>query len=146
MISIPHVWLAVSRCLLVGAMVTLPGTAPAHTDFSAGKTPEQLFNSSCSGCHRSPYGMAHGRNCGAKFGPQNRKPENSLLRFCESKLLVELAINRGQTLEKPTPTISAMAQSECDRRTDHPRISVAPEILKARRGQLGVAHRVLNAP
>ena len=46
-------WLAVSRCLLVGAMVTLPGTAPAHTDFSAGKTPEQLFNSSCSGCHRS---------------------------------------------------------------------------------------------
>jgi hypothetical protein len=62
MISIPHVWLAVSRCLLVGAMVTLPGTAPANTDFSAGKTPEQLFNSSCSGCHRSPYGMAHGRN------------------------------------------------------------------------------------
>jgi hypothetical protein len=65
MISIPHVWLPVSRCLLVGAMVTLPGTAPAHTDFSAGKTPEQLFNSSCSGCHRSPYGMAHGRNAPA---------------------------------------------------------------------------------
>ena len=43
MISIPHVWLPVSRCLLVGAMVTLPGTAPAHTDFSAGKS----FEASC---------------------------------------------------------------------------------------------------
>ena len=36
-----RVWLCLSR-LLVGAIVMLPNTAPAQTDFSAGKTPEQL--------------------------------------------------------------------------------------------------------
>ena len=43
-------------------MVLLPDTAPAHIDFSAGKTPEQLFDSDCLGCHRSPLALAHGRN------------------------------------------------------------------------------------
>ena len=51
----------VSR-LLVGAMVLLPDTAPAHIDFSSGKSPEQLFASNCSGCHRSPQALAHGRD------------------------------------------------------------------------------------
>jgi hypothetical protein len=63
MIPLTHRWFwACLLRLLIGAMVTLPDTAPAHTDFSAGKTPEQLFGSDCSGCHRSPYGLAHGRN------------------------------------------------------------------------------------
>jgi len=48
--------------LLVGALVMLPNTALAHKDLSAGKTPEQLFNSDCSGCHSSPHGLAYGRN------------------------------------------------------------------------------------
>ena len=47
--------------LLVGATVLLPNTALAHIDFSAGKTPEQLFDSDCSGCHRSAEGLARGR-------------------------------------------------------------------------------------
>ena len=60
-------WMCVLR-LLVGAIVMLPSTAPAQTDFSAGKTPEQLFNSDCSGCHHSPQRLAHSRNARALAG------------------------------------------------------------------------------
>jgi hypothetical protein len=55
-------WFRVSLCLLIGAMVMLPNRAPAHTDYSAGKTPEQLFNSDCAVCHHSPQRLANGRN------------------------------------------------------------------------------------
>lgn len=48
--------------LFVGAMMVLPNTAPAHPDFSAGKTPAQLFDSDCSGCHRSAQGLARGHD------------------------------------------------------------------------------------
>jgi hypothetical protein len=48
--------------LLIGAMLVLPSRVPAHTDYSAGKTPEQLFDSDCSGCHHSRHRLAHGRN------------------------------------------------------------------------------------
>src|SRR5262245_8209940 len=34
-------------------------------DFSAGKTPAQLFASDCSACHRSPAGLAKGQSAGA---------------------------------------------------------------------------------
>ena len=63
MIPLTHRWFWVcpSR-LLIGALVMLPNAAPAHVDLSAGKTPEQLFNSDCSGCHSSRHGLAHGRN------------------------------------------------------------------------------------
>ena len=59
-----RVRLCLSR-LLVGAIVMLPSTAPARVDFSAGKSPVQLFNSDCSGCHRSPQGLAHSRKARA---------------------------------------------------------------------------------
>jgi organic hydroperoxide reductase OsmC/OhrA len=48
--------------LLIGAMLVFANRAPASTDYSAGKTPEQLFDSDCSGCHHLPYRLAHGRN------------------------------------------------------------------------------------
>jgi hypothetical protein len=54
----------VSRLLLL-ALALLPDTALAHVDFSAGKSAEQLFDSDCSGCHRSPQALAHGRNAHA---------------------------------------------------------------------------------
>jgi hypothetical protein len=54
--------------LLVGAIVMLPSTAPAQTDFGAGKTPEQFFNSDCAGCHHSPQRLAHSRNARALAG------------------------------------------------------------------------------
>jgi hypothetical protein len=34
-------------------------------NFSAGKTPQQLFASDCSGCHRAPQGLARSRNAGS---------------------------------------------------------------------------------
>jgi hypothetical protein len=63
----PRVWVCASR-LLVCAIVMLPNTATARIDFSAGKTPGQLFNSDCSGCHHSPQGLAHSRNARALAG------------------------------------------------------------------------------
>src|SRR5450432_229208 len=35
--------------------------APAQ-DFTAGKTPAQLFSSDCAECHRTPGGLAKGRD------------------------------------------------------------------------------------
>jgi len=38
-------------------------SAPARAqDFTAGKTPAQLFNSDCAECHHSPSGLARGRD------------------------------------------------------------------------------------
>lgn len=44
--------------IFVGAMA-LPGMVFAQpTDYSAGKTPAQLFSGDCSSCHQSPRGLA----------------------------------------------------------------------------------------
>src|SRR6476659_8865238 len=48
-----------AMCVIIAATVMLPSAAPALTDYSAGKTPEQLYNTDCSGCHPSPHGLAH---------------------------------------------------------------------------------------
>jgi hypothetical protein len=57
-----------AMCVIIAATVMLPSAAPALTDYSAGKTPEQLYNTDCSGCHPSPHGLAHGRNARALTG------------------------------------------------------------------------------
>jgi hypothetical protein len=62
MIFLGRLSFQITLSLLIGAMVTLPSRAPAHTDYSAGKTPEQLFNSDCSECHHSPHRLVHGRS------------------------------------------------------------------------------------
>lgn len=69
MISLQRrVLVAVVWCLLVGATAMLPSAAPALTDYSAGKTSEQLFNTDCLGCHPSARGLGHGRNAHALTG------------------------------------------------------------------------------
>jgi hypothetical protein len=45
-----------------GALLVLAGTPASGQDFTAGKTPAQLFNSDCSECHRTPNGLAKGRD------------------------------------------------------------------------------------
>jgi hypothetical protein len=55
------------RWLSIGAVVVSPGIALA-LDYSAGKTPEQLFASDCSACHPSPEGLAHGRDARSLTG------------------------------------------------------------------------------
>jgi hypothetical protein len=45
------------------AAVAVFGIGPAAAqDFTAGKTPAQLFQSDCSACHKSPAGLAKGRD------------------------------------------------------------------------------------
>ncbi len=45
--------------LIVAGLLALPGTALAQqTDYSAGKTPQQLFSGDCAACHSSPKGLA----------------------------------------------------------------------------------------
>jgi len=48
----------------IGALAALAfGLGPAAAqDFTAGKSPAQLFQSDCTACHRSPAGLAKGRD------------------------------------------------------------------------------------
>jgi hypothetical protein len=50
--------------LVVGALFALAGApAPATAqDFTAGKTPAQLYATDCAECHRTPNGLAKGRD------------------------------------------------------------------------------------
>jgi hypothetical protein len=48
--------------LLLLAIILLPGVATAQVDYSAGKSPEQLFNSDCSTCHASPQSVGRSRD------------------------------------------------------------------------------------
>jgi hypothetical protein len=59
-----QVWIPAfaQRCLLLLAIILLPGIATGQVDYSAGKTPEQLFNSDCSACHASPQAVGRNRD------------------------------------------------------------------------------------
>ncbi len=50
------------QCLLLLAISLLSGVAAAQVDYSAGKTPEQLFSSDCSACHASPQSVGRDRD------------------------------------------------------------------------------------
>lgn len=49
----------VAAAILMAAATT---GAEAQTDLTAGKSPAQLFSTDCSACHRSPQGLARGRD------------------------------------------------------------------------------------
>jgi Group II intron, maturase-specific domain len=58
----------VIKCLAaVPALALMAGTALAQ-DFTAGKTPAQLFAADCSACHRSPQGLGKKYNTGSLTG------------------------------------------------------------------------------
>jgi hypothetical protein len=61
-------WLSLRRWLSIGAAVALPGIALAQTDYSAGKSPQQLFAGDCAACHQSPQGLARGRDASTLTG------------------------------------------------------------------------------
>ncbi len=54
--------------LAIGAVVASSGIALAQRDYSAGKTPEQLFVHDCSACHASPQGLARSRDARSLTG------------------------------------------------------------------------------
>jgi hypothetical protein len=62
---LPRVLACVGGSLALGAALALPTTGLAQTDYSRGKTPPQLFASDCSACHRTPQGLAAGRDARA---------------------------------------------------------------------------------
>jgi len=52
----------------VAAMLALAAGSTFAQDFTAGKTPAQLFGSDCAECHRSPAGLAKNRDLRALSG------------------------------------------------------------------------------
>jgi len=51
------------RWPIIVGILALPSLALAQgTDYSAGKTPAQLFSGDCSACHKTPRGLAKGRD------------------------------------------------------------------------------------
>jgi hypothetical protein len=64
MVSGLRVWFLVfpRRWLSIGFVVASPALALAQVDYSARKTPEQLFASDCSACHPAPQGLGRGRD------------------------------------------------------------------------------------
>jgi mono/diheme cytochrome c family protein len=54
--------------LSLGGAVVWPGIALAEVDYSAGKTPEQLFVANCAACHQSPQGLGPARDARSLTG------------------------------------------------------------------------------
>ena len=47
---------------VLGSVIVLASAPAPAQDFTAGKTPAQLFSSDCAECHRSPNGLARNRD------------------------------------------------------------------------------------
>jgi len=47
---------------VLGSMVVFASAPASAQDFTAGKTPAQLFSSDCAECHHSPNGLGRGRD------------------------------------------------------------------------------------
>jgi hypothetical protein len=56
------------KCLAAVPALALTAGAGLAQDFTAGKTPAQLFASDCSACHRSPDGLGKKYNAGSLTG------------------------------------------------------------------------------
>jgi len=56
------------RWLSIGVVVVSPALALAQVDYSARKTPDQLFASDCSACHPAPQGLGRGRDARSLTG------------------------------------------------------------------------------
>jgi hypothetical protein len=56
------------KCLAAVPALALTAGAGFAQDFTAGKTPAQLFASDCSACHRSPDGLGKKYNAGSLTG------------------------------------------------------------------------------
>ncbi len=72
---------AIFGVIMSAAAVSIDCGAARAQDFTAGKTPAQLFASDCSGCHRTPGGLAKNRDRGSLAGflreHYTTKPENA---------------------------------------------------------------------
>ena len=105
--------------LAFGFAAALTGVAQAQ-DYSAGKTPAQLFASDCSACHKSPQGLAKGTDTRslASFLREHytTKPESAgaLAAFVAGAgagpAAAEAKPKPGTAREKPEPAAAASAK------------------------------------
>ena len=61
-------WVSLRGLVIILGLVGASATAYAQTDYSAGKTPAQLFSSDCSVCHKTPRGLAKTRDARSLTG------------------------------------------------------------------------------
>ena len=108
---------------VLGSMVVFASAPASAQDFTAGKTPAQLFSSDCAECHHSPNGLGRGRDVRtlAGFLRQHYTTKSQTA----STLAVYVAgfsgggaagvNNRGAGVA--TPANTANERSQADRRT-----------------------------
>ena len=80
----------------------MPGLALAQTDYSAGKTPAQLFAGDCSACHKTPRGLAKGRDA---------RTLATFLREHYTTKSQSAGLLASYLLSNPTPPASAAAEA-----------------------------------
>ncbi len=115
MIRCTRVWTRAfaRRCLLLLLVILLPGVAKAQVDYSAGKSPEQLFNSDCSACHTSPQAVGRGRDVRALtvFLGQHYTTKTQWAALLANYLV------RARDMPPPAPPAPARATGETEQRT-----------------------------
>jgi hypothetical protein len=102
------------------AVLVLAGAAAPAQDFTAGKTPAQLFSSDCSECHRSPAGLAKNRDARTLAGflrqHYTTKADNA------SSLAAYVSAFSGAAPPPGTPARRAAASARRDADSDDARI------------------------
>ena len=100
--------------LVVAVLCAVNGHAQESKgeNYSAGKTPAQLFSSDCtgSGCHSAPQGLAKGRGSGElsnflrEHYTNSRQSADALAKYLNSLSRRGVRIRHGQSSRKPTAT------------------------------------------
>jgi hypothetical protein len=111
------------RWLSIGLFVASPALALAQVDFSARKTPEQLFASDCSACHPAPQGLGRGRDARNLTGFLH---EHYTTKAQYAAVLANYLV-RVRDLPPPAPVPSGTAEAAKNNETVP---KSAPEILK----------------
>jgi hypothetical protein len=133
------------QCLLLLAIILLPGVATAQVDYSKGKTPEQLFNSDCSACHASPQVVGRGRDVRAltTFLDQHYTTKT------QWAALLANYIVRARDMPPPVPTVAptpASAPEQLAKPSNEREATGAPETLKSKLRSYATVGEEAKAP
>jgi len=133
------------RCLLLLAGILLPGVATAQVDYSAGKTPEQLFNSDCSACHASPQVVGRGRDVRAltAFLGQHYTTKTQWAAALANYLI--RARDMPPPVPAPAPEQQAKTSNEPEAKSP-PETKSAPETLQSKLRSYATAGEEAKAP
>jgi hypothetical protein len=144
MIRCTRVWSRASarRYLLLLAVVLLPEVATAQVDYSAGKSPEQLFNSDCSACHASPQAVGRGRDVRALtvFLGQHYTTKTQWAALLANYLV------RARDLPPPVPVPSVPVPVQQTGPSNEREVKSAPESLKSKLHSYATVGEEAKAP